>query len=137
MQNTVQNLYFPEIPKLAKVFFTESGIAKVVLSQGANLKIYAQAAHIGALQPNDEVLFIDTESGAYIIARSLRGNERPQFNLGNANIFVSEAGDIHLQTAKAQLVITAAGEIQMSAIEIKQQAQQDLHLSAKRHIHLN
>lgn len=63
--------------------------------------------------------------GPYIIARN------------SPSIFISEAGDLYLQTAGATLVLTAAGEIKLSGKIISQHAEEDLSLFANRHIYLN
>lgn len=63
--------------------------------------------------------------------------EKTFLSCGETKIFVSAAGDIHLETAKAQLIITAAGEIKISAIAIKQEAKKDIELSTQRHLKIN
>lgn len=124
-------------PQLAKLVLSEAGIAKIISVNNKNMRVYAQAAHLNALQPNDEVLFVATEQGPYVIARSLRSSEKPTINFANANIFITAAGDIHLQTKKASLTLTATGVVKMSGQTILQQSDGDINFSAGENIHLN
>ena len=68
---------------------------------------------------------------------AIPSHDKTLLSSGNSKIFISPAGDIHLQTAKAHLILTATGEIKLCGVEIQQQASQNVNLSADKNIFLN
>jgi hypothetical protein len=125
------------LAQIAKVKQVENGLAKTVLHYGKTLQVYAQAAHVGPLQAGDEILFLESNKGPYIVAQTFIAGppfigQQPQ-----TQIRTTPEGDIYLTTGKASLRLTADGKIELQGVQMSQHAADKIEITAENYIALN
>ncbi len=142
---------FNDLPpfRSGRVCEVVDGIAKKVAIRNHILEVYTQASHLSELKRNDEVLFMLTDDGPFIIARRLKHNEKPQttfqakdgetisLQFGKSALHISARGEILIQTPNSFISLCPHGNIKMQAENINQKAKKNIKLNAQRHIELN
>lgn len=135
---------------LGKVVTAKEGVAMLVAENGNGMKVCGWAADASALQYNDEVFYVVTTKGAYILGRILRENEfripRPHFvqtgegtlqlNFGAVQITIQQDGKVEFKTPHASLKLDADGQVHISGKTITQKATEEIELNAGGHIKL-
>ncbi len=56
---------------------------------------------------------------------------------GDAEIRLTQQGQIQLKNTHSQIELSESGSVQVNGKQIQQKAQQDIVLTGERHIHLN
>ena len=133
----------------ARVHEVENGIAKKISIESQIIVVHAQAAHLNALEYNDDILFLMLDEGPFILARALKQNEKPavgfqnhqgeaiSLRFGNSVLHISAQGEILIQTPSSFISLSPHGNIEMQAENIKQKAKKNIKLNANKHIELN
>lgn len=117
--------------QLANIHTANNGIAKTLVVNGHIETVYAQASHLPPLQINDEVLYLETAKGIFIIARALHTDESPVV------AFQAQNAGLNLSFGSTNIHISQSGDIKLRAKSIQHKSQEDIELNAGRHIKLN
>lgn len=125
--------YLPgEISRVTKV---RNGIARELWHPDRNLAVVCQASHVPALEEGDDVLYMQTQAGVYIIARTLKGDELPakywqqsrgdkvELSVGKSFFCMEKSGAIQIKTPHADLTINPQGKVEINSTELIQAAQ--------------
>lgn len=131
------------------VYEALDGIAKKVVIGNHIMSVHAQASHLAALKKNDDVLFILTNDGPFIIARRSQRNEKPapmfqensgetiSLHYGKSAIHISALGEVLIQTPNSFISLSPHGSIKIQAENVKPKAKKNIKLTADHCIDLN
>ncbi len=134
--------YMPSI--ISRVTEADKGIAVAIWHADGDLPVTHQASHVPALEKGDEVLYLHIEVGAYIIARSLQGGERPakhwqhcsdgkvEMRVGLSLFSLEKSGAVQIKTPHADLSIDQHGKVEINCMELIQAAQGAVQINSGR-----